>query len=86
MGDFLYENLPLIAGIIAGGIAILLLQIFTVKGRVKRMDQKRITAGKPALTEEEKEMVTGARRAETIETALIYMIALIVALGIGHFF
>jgi len=86
MGDFLIENLHLIAGVIAGGIAILLIQIFTLKGRVKKMEKKLAEEGKPPMTDDVKEMVTKARRAETIETALIYMFALIIAIGTMYFF
>jgi len=91
MGDFLLgylelENIALFAGIIAGGIAILLIQIFTVKGRVKKMDKKRVDEGMSPLTDEEKEMVTKARRSETVESVLIYMFAMIIGIGVLYFF
>jgi len=85
MGAFLLEHAPLLAGLIAGGIAILVIQLLTLKGRVKGMDKKRIAEGKPVLTEEERELVTGARRAEMIETVIIYMLAAVLGLVLSHF-
>lgn len=90
MSEFLFgslnvENIALLTGIIFGGIAMLLFQVFTVKLRVRGMDKKMINKGLPPMTDDVKEIVTKACRAEAIELTLSYMFAMLIGITALHF-